>query len=189
MHITYFYPSRFVPAASPPTIAFTSDKAKCVRTTLFTNSVTRIDTSSFVLSSVDSSCPDVLQRATQLGPFIREQVLRQLRQYGEPTITQEPTRYAIDGRPAAIVLASVPMPAVSGTVARTTYAAKACVLGSLPVKAPKNNSQPAGPVSHVFCFDFTTQNSDMLNQMFSFVIQFDNDPLGPMFPGSVIRRH
>jgi hypothetical protein len=81
--------------------------------------------------------PDVLHRATQLGPFIREQILRQLKQYGEPTITREPTRYNIDGRPAAIILASVPMPAASGMVARSTYAAKACVLNSLPVKSRK----------------------------------------------------
>jgi hypothetical protein len=188
MHVTYFYPSRFVPQPSPPATAFTSGEPKCVRTTLFANSVTQIDTSSFALSTVDRTCPDVLHRATQLGPFIREQILRQLKQYGEPTITREPTRYNIDGRPAAIILASVPMPAASGMVARSTYAAKACVPNSLPVKSRKKNLQPDKPVSHVFCFDFTTQNNDLLSLMFSFIIQFDNDPLGPMVPGSVLRR-
>jgi hypothetical protein len=188
MNIAYFYPSRFVPVPSPPATASTSGEPKCVRTTLFANSLTPIDTSSFALSTVDRACPDVLNRATQLGPFIREQILRQLKQYGEPTITQEPTRYNIDGRPAAITLASVPMPATSGKVARTTYAAKACVLSSLPVKARKKNSKFVEPVSHVFCFDFTTQNNDLLDLMFSFIIQFDNDPLEPMVPGSVLRR-
>jgi hypothetical protein len=27
----------------------------------------------------------------------------------------------------------------------------------------------------------------MLNQMFSFIIQFENSPLEPMFPGNLIR--
>jgi hypothetical protein len=188
MHITCFYPSRFVPAPSPSTTAFTSDTSKCLQTTLFATSVTPIDTSSFALSAVDSTCPDVLHSATQLGPFIREQILRQLKQYGEPTITQEPTRYNIDGRPAAITLASVPVPATSGKVARTTYAAKACVLGSIPVKSRKKDSKPVEPVGRVFCFDFTTQNYDLLNLMFSFIVQFDNDPLTPTFPASVVRR-
>ena len=188
MHITYFYPSLFVPVLSPPAPAIASGEPKCVRTTLSAKSVTQIDTSSFVLSTVDSTCPDVLHRATQLGPFIREQILRQLKQYGEPSITREPTRYEIDGRPAAIVLASVPMPATPGSVARTSYAAKACVLGSLPLKARKSNSHPVEPVSHVFCFDFITQNSDRLNLMLSFILQFDNEPPGPMVPGSILRR-
>jgi hypothetical protein len=189
LQITYFYPSRFVPVPSPPSTVFTTDTSQCVRTTLFANSVTPIDTSSFALSTVDNTCPEVLRRATQLGPFIREEILRQLKQYGEPVVTQEPTRYNIDGRPAFITLASVPRPATSGNVARTTYAAKACVLGSIPVKARKKDSQPVEPVSHVFCFDFTTQNNDLLNLMLSFIVQFDNDPLMPMIPGSVVRRH
>jgi hypothetical protein len=188
LHITYFYPSRFVPVPSPPSTVITTDTPQCVRTTLFANSVTPIDTSSFALSTVDNTCPDVLHRAAQLGPFIREEILRQLKQYGEPAITHEPTRYNIDGRLAAIILASVPTPATPGKVARTTYAAKACVLGSIPVKARKKDSKPVEPVSRVFCFDFTTQNNDVLNLMLSFIIQFDNDPLMPMFPGSVVRR-
>ena len=85
---------------------------------------------------------DVLRRATQLGPFIREEILRQLKQYGEPIVTQEPTRYNIDGRPAFITLASVPRPATSGNVARTTYAAKACVLGSIPARGRAPRSRP-----------------------------------------------
>jgi hypothetical protein len=28
----------------------------------------------------------------------------------------------------------------------------------------------------------------LLNLMFSFILQFDNDPLTPMFPASVVRR-
>ena len=188
LHITYFYPSRFVPVPSPPSTGFTTDAPQCVRTTLFANSVTPIDTSSFAFSTVDKTCPALLHRGAQLGPFIREEILRQLKQYGEPSVTQEPTRYNIDGRPAAIILASVPMPETSGKVARTTYAAKACALASIPVKARNKDSKPVESVSPVICFDFTTQNNEQLNLMFSFILQFDNDPLTPMFPASVVRR-
>ena len=62
------------------------------------------------------------------------------------------------------------------------------MLGSIPVKARKKDSQPVEPVSRVFCFDFTTQNNDLLNLTLSFIVQFDNDPLMPMIPGSVVRR-
>jgi hypothetical protein len=188
LNITYFYPSRFVPVPSPPSTAFSTDTPKCVRTTLFANSVTPIDTSSFALSTIDNTCLDVLRRATQLGSFIREDILRLLKQYGEPSITQEPTHYIIDGRPAAIILASVPMRATSGKVVRTTYAAKACMLASIPIKARKKDSKFVEPVSRVLCFDFTTQNNDLLNLMFCFIIQFNDDPLTPVFPASVIRR-
>jgi hypothetical protein len=188
LNITYFYPSRFEPVPSPPSTAFNTDTPQCTRTTLFANSVTPIDTSSFALSSVDNTCPDFLRHGIQLGPFIRQEMLHQLKQYGEPSITQEPTRYNMDGRPAAIILASVPMPQTSDKVARTTYAAKVCALAGIPVKARKKDAKPIGPISHVLCFDFTTQNSDQLNLMFSFIVQFDNDPLTPIFPASVVRR-
>jgi hypothetical protein len=187
LNITYFYPSHFVPVLSPPGTALTTDTPQCVRTTLFVNSVTPIDTSSFALSTVDKTCPALLRSGTQLGPFIREEILHQLKRYGEPSIIQEPTRYNIDGRPAAIILASAPMPQTSGKVARTTYAAKACALASIPSKARKKDSRPVEPISPVLCFDFTTQNHELLNLMFSFILQFDNDPLTPMFPASVVR--
>jgi hypothetical protein len=187
LNITYFYPSRFAPAPFSQTITLTSDTRKCVQPTLFANSVTPIDTSSFALSTVDNTCPDILRFATTLGPFIRENILHQLKQYGQPSIIQEPTSYTIDGHAAAIIVASVVVPATSGKVVRTIYAVKACVLGSVLSKRGKR-SEPGGPLSHVLCFDFTTQNSDLLSLMFSFIVQFDNDPLMPMFPGNVVRR-
>ena len=191
LNITYYYPSRFTPLPFPPTTALvfdlTPDTRTCVQPTLFANSITPIDTSSFALSTVDNTCPDVLHFATQLSPFIREKILNQLKQYGQPSIIQEPTSYMVDGHAAAVALASVIMPATSGKVARTIYAAKACVLGSIPAKRRKK-SEPAGPLSHVLCFDFTTQNSDLLNLMLSFIVQFDDGPLEPMFLGSVLRR-
>jgi hypothetical protein len=187
LSVTYFYPGRFTP--DPESIApkSGSDGApRCAHSTLFANSVTPVDTSSFVLSTIDNTCPNILRGATLLGPFIREQILRQLKQYGEPTITQEPTHYAIDGHPAAIVLASVPMPEVKGKIPTTTYAAKACVLGNIPVK-PKKKSDPVDPTRHVLCFDFTTLHQDLYHLMFAFSMQFDTDAPQPMVPGSVIR--
>ena len=187
LNITYFYPSRFAPLTFSPTRASTSDTRKCVQPTLFANSITPIDTSSFALSTVDNTCPDVLRFAAQLGPFIREKILNQLKQYGQPSIIQEPTSYTIDGHAAAVTLASVDVPATSGKVAGTIYAVKACALGSIQNKRHKK-SDPVGPLSHVLCFDFTTQNSDLLNLMFSFIVQFDDGPPEPMFPGRVLPR-
>ena len=187
LNVTYFYPGRFV--ADPASLNPKPDPdptPKCAHSTLFANSVTPVDTASFVLSTIDNTCPNVLRGAVLLGPFIREQIIRQLKQYGEPTVTQEPTNYAIDGHPASIVLASVPMPDVKGKIPTTTYAAKACVLGNIPVKQ-KKKSDPVEPTRHVLCFDFTTQHSDLYTLMFGFSMQFDNDSPQPMVPGSVIR--
>jgi len=187
LNVTYFYPGRFVPDLSSIAPKPDADPTpKCAHSTLFANSVTPADTSSFVLSTIDNTCPNILRGATLLGPFVREQILRQLKQYGEPTITQEPTNYAIGGHPAAIVLASVPMPEVKGKIPTTTYAAKACVLGNIPVKARKK-SQPVDPTRHVLCFDFTTLHGDLYTLMFAFSMQFDNDAPQAMVPGSVIR--
>jgi hypothetical protein len=185
LNITYFYPAEFVPAppASTPALAGTS---KCMQPTLFAYSVTPIENSSFALTTIDNTCPEILRGASQLGPFTREQIVRQLRQYGVPEIIQAPTNYTIAGHPAFITVASVAVPAGPGKVAQIIYAAKACAAGSVPLRT-KKNSDPVAPLTHVLCFDFTTQNSGVVNQMFSFIIQFENSPLQPMFPGSVIR--
>ncbi len=188
LNLTYFYPGRFTP--DPESIApkpAADATPKCAHSTLFANSITPVDTSSFVLSTIDGTCPNVLRGATVLGPFVREQILRQLKQYGEPTVTQEPTAYLIDGHPASIVLASVPMPSTGDSkIPRFTYAAKACFLGNVPVKARKK-SDPVDQTRHVLCFDFTTQHSDLYTLMFGFSMQFDNDSPQPIVPGSVIR--
>jgi hypothetical protein len=188
LNITYFYPNRFVPDPASLAPKPTADPTpKCAHSTLFANSVSPVDTSSFVLSTIDNTCPNVLRGATLLGPFVREQILRQLKQYGEPTITQEPTSYAIDGHPASLVLASVPMPVTpDNKLPRTTYAAKACVLGNIPVKQRKK-SDLVEPTRHVLCFDFTTLHKDLYTLLFAFTMQFDQDTPQPMVPGSVIR--
>lgn len=187
LNITYFYPGRFTPDVPITSSSSESSPPKCAHSTLFANSVTPVDTSSFVLSTIDNTCPNVLRGAVDLEPFVREQILRQLKQYGEPTITQQPTHYAIDGHPAAIVLASVPMPPVPGNkLPRMTYAAKACMLGNIPAKTHKRNEQP-DPVRHVLCFDFTTLHSDVMSLLFAFSMQLDKDAPQPIVPGSVIR--
>jgi len=188
LNITYFYPGRFTPDPPAPSApADPSAPPKCAHSTLYANSITPADTSAFVLSTIDDTCPAVLHGAVNLGPFVREQIIRQLKQYGEPKITQEPTLYAIDGHPAAIVLASVPMPPLPDNhLPRTTYAAKACMLGNVPV-APRHRHDPVPPTRHVLCFDFTTLHSDVLNILFSFSMEFDKDTPQPIVPGSVIR--
>ena len=187
LNITYFYPGRYTPdPVTPASSSAAPATPQCAHSTLFASSVTPVDASSFVLSTVDNTCPSVLHGAINLGPFVREQILRQLKQYGEPTITQEPTLYAIDGHPAAITLASVPMPTTpQNRLPRTTYAAKVCMLGNIPVKPRKH--QATEPTRHVLCFDFTTLHSDVLNIMFGFSMQFDNSAPQPIVPGSVIR--
>jgi hypothetical protein len=182
LNITYFYPATFVPA--PPN-STPVDPSGCIKSTLFAYSVTPVESSSFALSTIDDTCPETLRTAIELGAFTSEQVLRQLKKYGQPEITQEPSRYAIAGHPAAITVASVAIPAAPGKVAQIVYAAKACALGNIPIKS-RRKSDRAEPVTHVVCFDFTTQNGGMLAEVFSFIIQFDNAQPQPMFPSSVI---
>jgi hypothetical protein len=113
-------------------------------------------------------------------------VLVQLKQYGVPTIIQAPLSYAIAGHPAAVAIASVTIAASAGKVERTIFAAEACSSGNVESKKHKK-SEPIDPVTHVVCIDFTTQESGLSTQMFWFMIQFDNAPLEPFFPGNVIR--
>jgi hypothetical protein len=186
LNITYFYPSHFAPVAVAPDSNPVT--AKCAQTTLVAKSAIPAGPSSFVVSMIDDTCPDALREATSLGAFTRFQLLRQLKQYGEPTVSREPTRYFIGGRSAAITLASVSLPPANHQAARTIYAAKACALDGIPVRR-RRKSDPVDPIHRVLCFDFTTQNSDLVNLMFSFIIQFDNDPPEPLFPGSVHPRY
>jgi hypothetical protein len=200
LNVTYFYPGRFTPATPEPgTSPSSPDQASasttaprlCAESTLSASAVSPVGTSVFVLSTIDNTCPKVLHGAsTDLGAFTREQVLREIKQYGDPVITQEPTHYTIDGHPAVVTLASAQPPLTPGTNGITppkiTYAAKACFLGNIPVK-PRKRSDPVEPTNHVLCFDFTTQERDLLPLMFAFSLQFDNDSPQPLVPGSALR--
>jgi hypothetical protein len=200
LNITYFYPGRFIPAAAGPSApanepsestSATPTTRLCAQSNLSASSISPVGTSVFVLSTIDNTCPGVLHGAsTDLGAFTREQVLRQLKQYGDPVITQEPTHYTIDGHPAVITLASARAADAPGTTGitppRITYAAKACLFGNVPVK-PRKRSDPVDQPRHVLCFDFTTQQRDLLPLMFSFSMQFDNESPQPLVPGSALR--
>jgi hypothetical protein len=183
LNITYFYSTHFVQEPSAAPVA-PGDESKCIKPSLFANSVA--DSSSFTLYTIDDTCPELLRRATDLGPFTRERLLVQLKQYGVPTIIQAPLSYAIAGHPAAVAIASVTIAASAGKVAQTIFAAEACSSGNVESKKHKN-SEPIVPVTHVVCIDFKTQDSGLPTQMFWFMIQFDNAPLEPFFPGNVIR--
>ncbi|MEO6983543.1 MAG: hypothetical protein ABI072_10575 [Edaphobacter sp.] len=185
--ITYFFPSRFTQVKAEP--AKSEAQQECARTSLSGSSVTPVGTSAFVVSTIDKACPAVLQAATQkLDAFTREQVLRQLKQYGDPVITHDPTRYMVDGHPAAITIASVQQSStgVNNVIhPKMTYAAKACVLGEVPVKGDK--SRLAEETRHILCFDFTTHQRDLLPLMLAFTMQFDGRSPQPIVPGSVLR--
>lgn len=182
--ITYFYPSRFTPVPAHPTA---ETQSKCAHETLSGSSVTPVGTSVFVLSTIDQTCPAILQAATRnLDTFTREQVLRQLKQYGTPVIVHDPSRYVVDGHPAAITIASAehPRPANVNNMVHPeiTYAAKACVLGEVPAKHGRSQDP-----KHILCFDFTTTHRDLLPLMLAFTMQFDERGPQPLVPGSILR--
>jgi hypothetical protein len=179
LNITFFYPAHFEPQPGESSYAGATE---CSRTTLIADSAIPAGPSSFVLSRIDPACPELLHKATALGPFTRMQLLRQLKQFGEPRLSHEPTRYVIDGRPAAITLGSAFIPSAGHHAGKTIYAAKACALSDVPGGGRKKSDQTDG---RVLCFDFSTENSDLISLMFAFIIQFDNDPPAPLFPGTV----
>jgi len=185
--ITYSYPSQFIAENLAAPASAETTAPQCARSTLSAGSTNTMGSTVFVLSNIDNTCPGVLNAATQhLGSFTREQILRQMKQYGTPTITHEPIRYAIDGHPAAITLASAePDEAQAGKTPKTTYAAKACWLREVPVKGGKSSSATA--TQHVLCFDFTTQQQNLLLSMLAFTVQFEERPTQSLVPGSVLR--
>ena len=184
LNITYFYPAHFAPVTDQPGVSSDAVTDNCAKTVLVAESAIQAGPSSFVLSKIDHACPELLRKATALGPFTRVQLLRQLQQFGEANISHEPTRYIIDGRPAAISLGTVSIPSADHHPAKTIYAAKACALSDIPGGGHKK-SDPTDAVGRVLCFDFSTENSDLISLMFAFIVQFNNDPPAPLFPGSV----
>jgi hypothetical protein len=191
LDITYSYPGLFIPVRITPAdsepAAAEKAAAQCVHATLSAGSQVGSRNSVFVLSRIDNTCPGVLNAAQHLGAFTREQIVRQLKQYGTPEITKEPTRYTIDGHPAAVTIALAQVEDRGATAQSpvATYAAKACVLGSVPEKSGKSGTSSG--VSHVLCFDFTTPQRELLTQMLGFTIQFGEHPPQAIVPGTVLR--
>jgi hypothetical protein len=183
--VTYFYPGQFNPVVPvKPNLTKTDATAQCVQTSLSAGSSPAAGDSAFVFSSIDGACPGILQQAQQLGSFTKDQLLRQLKRYGNPTITRQPSRYTIDGRPAAVTLASAEsdtkLPNGSPV---TTYAVKACMLNDHP-SAPE--AAPKG-ARDVICLDFTTQRRELLTSVLAFVIQFGDHSMQAIVPNSIVR--
>jgi hypothetical protein len=183
LNITYFYPAHFEPVTIQPAISTNVSTDNCAQTTLIADSAIPAGPSSFVLTRIDPACPKLVHKATALGPFTRVQLLSQLKQFGQARISHEPTRYTIDGRPAAITVGSVSIPPSGHQTGKTIYAAKACALSDIPSVGRKKPDQKE--VGRVLCFDFSTENSDLISLMFAFIIQFDDGPPAPLFPVSV----
>jgi len=181
LNITYFYPAPFTAIEDPPV----PGASKCAQNVLTTNAINRIGSSTFTVSRLDATCAGTPADANALAPFVRGQIWSQLREYGTPVITREPLRYFVDGRPAYISLASVTFP--HGKHDQTTYAAKTCALGAVPEKRRKKD--PVDQNSHILCFDFTTDNADLVSSMLSFVVQFADDPPEPVFLSTAQPKH
>lgn len=182
--LTLGYPEEFTPVAQATE---KSGAGQCVRSILTAGSETKLGSSAFVVSVIDATCPGVLKQAEQPSSFTREQILRQLKGYGMATLTQEPYRYSIDGRSAAVTLASARPDdsAAGGSQKKTTYAAKACLVSDIPSKSADKKSAPAN--GEVICFDYTTQNRELLTRILSFTITFADGQARPVVPGSALR--
>ena len=181
LNITYFYPAHF--EVVPPADDANAKQDPCTHTIMRARSRLASGISTFTLSTIDDTCPDTLRAALMLGPYTRQQILRQLKPYGTPAIIREPMRYAIDRRAAAVTLASATLHPDADKVGQSLYAAKGCAVDSIAPKTHKR-TEAADPAGRVVCFDFTTQNRDLFNQMLSFVVQFGNDAPEPLFLSS-----
>jgi hypothetical protein len=183
LNITYFYPAHFTP--DPPV---TTDSVKCQQTNLTAWSHIASGLSSFVVSTMDANCPGGLPGVRSLGVYVRRQLLAELKPRGDAEIMQEPSRYFIDSHPAVVTLATVTVRKPNSKTTETTYAAKACAFGDIRIMR-RRKPEPIDPVGRLLCFGFTTQNSDLLDMMFSFTVQFGDDPPEPLFPASVRPRY
>jgi hypothetical protein len=191
LDISLGYPGEFTPVVGNPASGQSASKSggdpQCVRSILTAGSQGNLGSSAFVVSVIDSTCPGVLKQAEQQGSFTREQILRQLKGYGMASLTQEPFRYSIDGRPAAVTLAMARPDDTTDAPGRkaTTYAAKACFLSNLPAKS--SGKQNAAASNEVICLDYTTQNHELLTRLLSFTLKFGDGEMHPVVPGNALR--
>jgi hypothetical protein len=194
--LTYSYPKDFIPAdVKTPTPAFYAlpkpdPNAKdpvCVHAPLSVGYTNGGGNSVLVFSMIDSSCPTILKEAQDLGTFTRTQLLRQLKRYGVAALTKEATSYTIEGRPAAVTMASAHATETQrGDTLTMTYAAKACIFAEpQPYNSDRRLKEPPTP-GRVLCFDFTTQQRDLLPQMMKFPIQFGHRELHAVVPTNIL---
>jgi len=188
LDITFAYPGEFTPVTtdSTKTQSSSSSEPQCVRSLLSAGSESKQGSSAFVISIINNACPGVLKQAEQEGSFTREQILRQLKQYGMASLTQEPFRYSIESRPAAVTLAMAKPDdaSVGGGHVLPTYAAKACFLNNLPEHS--SSKQASAASGEVICFDFTTQNRELLTRILSFTVKFGDGDMRPIVPGNAL---
>lgn len=187
--MTFAYPGEFTPVPSEAPKNETADKtgtqSQCVRSLLTGGVEDKLGSSAFVISRIDAACPGVLKLAQTPDTFTKEQIQRQLKRYGTPTVTQEPYRYSIEERPAAVTLGSAE-PDDDSTKGKpvTTYAAKACFLSNIPVHEKKKGN--ANSSDAVICFDYTTQHKEELMKVLSFTVRFGDGSTHALVPGSAI---
>ncbi len=187
LDITFAYPGEFTAVVTDSAKGQSSNKnePQCVRSILSAGSESKQGSSAFVISIIDNSCPGVLKQAEQEGSFTRDQILRQLKQYGTASLTQEPFRYSVGSRPAAVTLAMAKPDDASASNGHVlaTYAAKACFVSNLPEHGGGKQS-PAN--SEVICFDYTTQNRELLTRILSFTVKFGDGDMHPMVSGNAL---
>jgi len=187
LDMTFSYPAAFTAVQQ---LAESSSAAKetCVKSMLSAGSSGSLGSTAFVISKIDGACPGVLKQALDPASFTKEQIVRQLKNFGTPQLTQEPFRYSIDGHEAAVTMAMAKPEGDGASKKAPTYAAKACFLSDVPregEKKPKTKSQ--APTGQVVCLDFTTQNRELMPTILSFTVGFGVDAPRGIVSGNALR--
>jgi hypothetical protein len=192
--MNFIYPADFVSAkpgvSAPDTYTIPvprPNKPRCVQTPLSVGSPAT-GNAALVFSIIDDACPTILHDAQKVGAFAQAQIIRQLQSYGTPTITMPSRSYTLDGRSAAVVLASA-TPTTNGSTATpvTTYAAKVCMFareqaytfGKVPSQLTAANS--------IICFDFTTAKRDQLAPLLALPVVFGDLTPRSLVPAALLR--
>jgi hypothetical protein len=182
--ITYYYPGHFHPVVTRRSAP--ASQNVCLDTVLNRESDIASSHSTFRVSRGSVSCLG-LGNLIALEAYTRDALVGQLRQWGTPRVTHKPSRYVLDGRPAAVTLAAVDL-APQRIAPQAVYAAKACVLAAPAIERAKKVVRIA-PNDTLICFDFATSNPDLVAMMLSFVTQFGDGLPVPLFPsGSLSKR-
>ncbi len=193
-NMTFIYPADFIPAkrgvTAPATYTIPTtkpDKPPCVQTPLSVGS-NAAGNSAFVFSIIDDACPTILRTAQKLAAFAQAQILRQLQNYGTPTITMQPRSFTLDGRSAAVVLASAtPAPTASPAPPVTTYAAKVCMFGREQAYNFGKVPTQLTTAHSIICFDFTSRKRDALEPLLALPVIFDDLPPRSLVPAALLR--
>jgi hypothetical protein len=193
-NMTFIYPADFIPAKAGVTAPATytipttrPEKPRCVQTPLSVGS-NAAGTSALVFSIIDDACPTILREAQKLGTFAQAQILRQLQSYGTPTITMPSRSYTLDGRSAAVVLASAtPAPTASPAPPITTYAAKVCMFAREQAYTFGKTPTQLTAAHSIICFDFTTHKRDGLEPLLALPVIFEELAPRSLVPAALLR--